>query len=383
MDTVAATISVLRWASERAGFNDQEISRRFPKWSSWLDGTTQPTMRQLESFAQVTYTSIGYFFLPEPPVLLLPVPDFRTLRNEALKQPSSALLDVLYLCQQRQDWYRQYARIRAIEEIEWIGSATLNDATERVAHKMRDVLGMTFERRRKLSTWSEALRNMITQADELGVLVMSSSVVGSNSHRKLDVEEFRGFVLSDKIAPLIFLNAADSKSAIMFTLAHELAHLWLGSTGISNSAAVFDSNEQTEAWCNEVAAELLVPIEILRIEHQRDSALLGEIQRLARFFKVSTLVVLRRLYGAELISQQSMRQAYRMEENRIREYESQKSSGGDFYRTLGSRTSKRFARAMVASTLEGLTSFPEAFRMLGMRSATTLFRTAKELGVVQ
>ena len=111
MTTVAASIPVLRWAAQRARLHDEDLSARFRKWPLWLAGEAQPTLKQLEDFARLTHTAIGYFFLPEPPALALPVPDFRTLCDEELREPSSALLDTLYLCQQRQDWYREYARV--------------------------------------------------------------------------------------------------------------------------------------------------------------------------------------------------------------------------------------------------------------------------------
>nr|WP_246880298.1 ImmA/IrrE family metallo-endopeptidase [Aeromonas sp. MrichA-1] len=211
---------------------------------------------------------------------------------------------------------------------------------------------------------------------------MVSGIVGSNSHRKLDVGEFRGFALADELAPLVFLNGADSKAAQMFTMAHELAHLWLGATGISDSEAGQVPEQQTERWCNQVATELLMPLEALRAVYQPGAPVPEEIQRLAREFKVSTLVALRRLFDAGFIDQAHLWLHYRDEQARLRALEKRSSGGGDFYRTLGARTSKRFARAIVSSTLEGQTLFQDAFRMLGVRKTATFYEAARELGVM-
>ncbi len=380
MTTVAASVPVLRWAAKRARLDDGDLTGRFHKWPLWLSGEAQPTLKQLEDFARLTHTAIGYFFLPQPPTLALPVPDFRILGDEELAEPSSNLLDTLYLCQQRQEWYRDHARMHGLPALPFVGSARLEEAPEVVAQRLRETLSLSTEARRQMPTWADALRQLIAKAEDAGVMVMVSSVVGSNSHRKLNVGEFRGFALADSLAPLIFLNGADSKAAQMFTLAHELAHVWLGATGVSDTQVGQVPEQQTERWCNQVAAELLMPMAELRAVHERDASIPDEIQRLAREFKVSTLVALRRLFDAGYIKQTALWQHYRVEQERLSELK-ERSSGGDFYHSLGARTSKRFARAIVSSTLEGLTSFPDAFRMLGLRKTATFYEAARELGV--
>lgn len=382
MNTVPASIPVLRWAADRAWLSDAMLEKRFRKWPLWLTGEAQPTLKQLENFARLTYTPIGYFFLPEPPELELPVPDFRTLRDEAMLEPSSALLDTLYLCQQRQEWFRDYAHMHGLPRLTFVGSVTLADQAEDVAEAMRQSLSLSIAERKGLPTWTDALRQLIAKAEEAGVLVMASSIVGSNSHRKLDVAEFRGLALADDLAPLVFLNGADSKAAQMFTLAHELAHIWLGESGISDPEAGSIPEQQIERWCNRVAAELLVPLVELREAHEPDAPVAEEIQRLARLFKVSTLVALRRLFDAGFIDHATLWRSYRQEVERIRALDRGGSGGGDFYRTLGARTGKLFARAILSSTLEGQTLFQDAFRMLGVRKTATFYEAARELGVM-
>lgn len=381
MNTVPASIPVLRWAADRACLSDAILEKRFRKWPLWLTGEAQPTLKQLENFARLTHTPIGYFFLPEPPELELPVPDFRTLRDEAMLEPSSALLDTLYLCQQRQEWFRDYARMHGLPRLTFVGSVTLADQAEDVAEAMRQSLSLSIAERKGLPTWMDALRQLIAKAEEAGVLVMASSIVGSNSHRKLNVDEFRGFALADDLAPLVFLNGADSKAAQMFTLAHELAHIWLDESGVSDPEAGNSPEQGIEKWCNQVAAELLMPLDELRQVYEPGSSVAAEIQRLARLFKVSTLVALRRLFDAGFIDQTTLWQCYRKEVERIRGLE-RSSGGGDFYRTLGARTGKLFARAILSSTLEGQTLFQDAFRMLGVRKTSTFYEAARELGVM-
>jgi Zn-dependent peptidase ImmA (M78 family) len=227
--------------------------------------------------------------------------------------------------------------------------------------------------------WAEALRRFIEQADELGVMVMVTGVVGSNNRRKLDPEEFRGFALSDNLAPLVFINGSDTKSAQMFTLAHELAHIWLGQSALSDIEMTSAPSHKVEKWCNRVAAEVLVPLAVLRDEFQDDGDLQKEARRLARRFKVSTLVILRRMHDAGVMTQEQFWQAYRTELALLRSIP--KGSGGNFYLTQAARVSKRFARALVVSTLEGQTLHRDAFRLLGFSKLSTFRELGHSLGV--
>lgn len=380
--TVPASIPVLRWAAERARLDDAALANRFHKWSLWLGGEAQPSLKQLEDFARLTHTPFGFFFLPEPPRMALPVPDCRTLRDAPLREPSSDLLDTLYLCQRRQDWFREYAQIHGLPSVSWVAQVRATDAPETVAANLRDALGLSVAERQALPNWTEALRQLIARTEDAGVLVMASSIVGANSHRKLDVDEFRAFALADDLAPLLFLNAADSKSAQMFSLAHELAHLALGQSGVSDAQAGRVPEQSIERWCNQVAAELLMPLAAMREAAQREAPIEQEIQRLARLFKVSSLVALRRLFDAGFINETTLWQHYRKEVERLRSLEPA-GGGGDFYRTLGARTGKRFARALVGSALEGQTLFQDAFRLLGVRKTATFYQAARELGVIR
>ncbi len=244
---------------------------------------------------------------------------------------------------------------------------------------MRNRLGFSIQGRVQCPTWTDALRLFIHQAEELGVLVMVSGVVGSNNRRTLDPDEFRGFALTDRLAPLVFINGADTKAAQMFTLAHELAHVWLGESALSNTGPDSAPINKIETWCNRVAAELLVPLPDLRRELGHDDPL-KSVAALARTFKVSTLVILRRILDAERISRDQFQSAYVAELARL--VERPRAGGGDFYLTQAARLSRRFARALIASTLEGQTLFRDAYQMLGIKKEQTLRKLGRSLEVL-
>ena len=337
--------ALLRWARDRAGMQLDDLARRFPRLARWESGEACPTRRQLERFAKATHATAGHLLLAKPPVERVPVPDFRASGNGRIGRPTANLLDTLSLCRQRQAWYRDFARVQGDKRLAFVGSASLKSDIAATAAAMRNALGLDLEERQKIPAWDTTLRRLIDHADALGILVMVNGVVGNNSYRRLDPQEFRGFALADARAPLVFINGADSKAAQIFTLAHALAHIWL------------------ECWCNAVAAEILVPVGVLQAEYRRGEELRNALTRLARRFKVNTPIILRRIHDLGGLTQIELQQAYERELERLRP--KRKSSGGDFYRTQGVRLGKRFARALVISTLEGETQHIDAFRLLG------------------
>jgi Zn-dependent peptidase ImmA (M78 family) len=380
MSRVAVNPKLLRWARERADLDIGALAKRFPKLADWERGDVRPTLKQLEDFSRATHAPIGYLFLKEPPVETVPIPDFRTVGNARTAHPSPDLLETVYICEQRQEWYRDFARTTGEATLSFVGSLTVSDAATTAATRIRDALDFDVERRRDLPTWSDALREFIALADEHGILVMCSGIVGSNTHRKLDPQEFRGFALSDPFAPVVFVNGADTRSAQMFTLAHELAHIWLGKSALSDAEARQVPDHEVERWCNRVAAELLVPLDLVRKELRADANLASEASRLARRFKVSALVILRRVYDTGAITRDQLWEAYDAELERLRSLPT--GSGGNFYLTLPARVSKRFAGAVVSSTLEGRTLYRDALRMLGFSKLRTFDELGRTLGVV-
>ncbi|HRT97414.1 MAG: ImmA/IrrE family metallo-endopeptidase [Candidatus Bipolaricaulis sp.] len=369
---------MLRWAKERAGLDLDALPRAFRTIDDWEQAEWQPTMKQLERFAAATHVPLGYLFLDAPPDEELPIPDFRTMARPS-RRPSPDLLDTIYLCEQRQDWYRGYLKGIGEEPRPFVASARVGDDAGGVAAQIRSQLRFNIAERSKLPSWTEAMRRFVEQAEQAGILVMASGIVGSNTHRKLSPEEFRGFTLVDDLAPLVFVNAADTKSAQMFTLAHELAHIWLGESGVSDAHVARFTDERTERWCDQVAAELLVPLEDLRAAYRPEQGLQETMANLARQFKVSTLVILRRLREAEILDREEFWASYEAEIERLTRIERPGAGGGDFYRTLNVRVSKPFAQAVVISTLEGQTLFRDAYRMLGIRNPATFQRLAQVL----
>jgi Zn-dependent peptidase ImmA (M78 family) len=370
---------MLRWALDRSRLKPD--SKRYEQFSRWAEGEGSPTFKQLEDFAHATHAPLGYLFLPEPPTETVPIPDFRTLGSVGIQAPSPDLLDTIYEAQRRQDWFREYVLDRGLPSLPFVGSVTVASDPADVAREIREQLHFGVERRSQFSTFEEALRQLVDSIEELGVLVMVSGIVGSNTHRILDPQEFRGFALTDPYSSLVFVNGADTKAAQIFTLIHEVTHVWLGETALSDAPMADSVQNDHEQWANAVAAEVLVPLDVLRADY-RDSVDGMELQRLARLYKVSTLVVLRRVFDAGFLPWDDYRNRYSTELDRLLNLLAGKtSSGGNYYNTQPLRVSQAFARAVIVDAMEGRTLYRDAFSLLGTAKQSTFNGMADRLGV--
>lgn len=370
---------VLRWATRRAGWDESTAFKKVDKLKYWVTGERRPTFNQLQEFAQATHTPLGMLFLPEPPVEPLPIPDMRTMRDVGIHTPSADLLDTIYLCQRRQDWYRDYALDAGAEPLDLVESESLSTDPAVAGARLRALLGLE---QRRASSWQEARRDLVDRIEGLGVLVMVSGIVGGDTYRKLDPQEFRGFTLADDVAPLIFVNGADTQAAQVFTLVHELAHVTLGHSALSDTALGEREAKREERWCNAVAAEVLVPLEAFKARCQ-DSLDEDALERLAREFKVSTLVVLARAREAGFITWEEFGPRYEAELKRVQGLARQEggSHGGDYYKVQPLRIGREFARAVISSVMEGTTTYRDAYRLLGAKRHSTFEGLAEALKV--
>ncbi|HXG60428.1 MAG TPA: XRE family transcriptional regulator [Planctomycetota bacterium] len=365
MTRVAVQPKMIRWARERADLTVEDLSKKFPKLAAWERGEAQPTFKQIEAFSKATYVPFGYLFLPEPPEEPLPIPDFRTVSGKGVRRPSPDLLDTIYAMQRRQSWLRETLVETEAEPLEFVGSARLADDPEAIGREMRRIVGLDDGWAAEVRTWHEAVSELRRAMERLGVMAVINGVVGNNTHRPLNVGEFRGFALSDSHAPLVFVNGADAKSAQMFTLAHELAHLWVGKEGLSGFKGLFPGGTDVEDWCNRAAAEFLVPERDLRARWSSVKRAASPFEVLAREFKVSPIVAARRALDLRLIGRDAFFDFYDSYVTRERKRAGE-SGGGDFYNNQNTRVGERFARHVFRAALEGRIGFKEAYELTGL-----------------
>ena len=178
----------------------------------WLDGTKTPTFKQIEDFSKKSNIPLGYFFLETPPVEQLQLLDYRTVDSIHLANPSRNLIDTIHEMENVQEWMINYRRDTGFDVLPIVGSMKGYTDVSVIANAIRGDLSIKANWYENCGNMNEAFNLIRSLLEECGVVVMQSGIVGKNTHRALDIEEFRAFAMPNEWAPLIFINGADRKS---------------------------------------------------------------------------------------------------------------------------------------------------------------------------
>jgi Zn-dependent peptidase ImmA (M78 family) len=357
---------MLSWAISRAGFETNTfIEEKFPRVRDWLDDEKEPTIPQLRDFANKVNLPFGYLFLDNPPAEPLPIPFFRTLDGET-SEVSLSVRDTILTLQKRQCWLSEYYDNNNYEALDFVGKFKNSSNVKEITNSIREVLGLEGLWASDATNWEDALDKLSSTIEEHRIIVTFNSVVGNNTHRKIPVDECRGFVLVDEYAPFLFVNSADSKAAQMFTIIHELAHVWIGESAGFDFRNMQPTENDVERLCDKIAAEFLVPEEVfhdLWDEHQ-------DFRTLAKKFKVSPIVVGRRALDLGKITKDTFFDFYNSYMEGFHQKKEEGSSGGNFYATLRKRLNPRFIAEVHRATKENNLLYRDAYELTGLRSET-------------
>lgn len=357
--------NILTWAISRAGHELKAFTEKYPKVQQWLEGEKNPTVKQLEEFSKKVYIPFGYLFLHEPPAEKLPIPFFRSNGNQPDKV-SINIYDTILLMQQRQDWLRNYLKDKDFKPLKFVGKYKSYTNIKAIVADIRTTLGLSENWASQFRTWQEALDHLVLQNEDIGIITVFNGVVENNGHRKIPVDECRGFVLVDELAPFMFINNGDWKSAQMFTIVHELAHIWTGHSAGFDFRKLMPANDPVEKLCDQVAAEFLVPEESFNEVWQKKP----DIRYASRFFKVSEIVIARRALDLGKFSKQQFYAFYEEYSNREFVKKENQNPGGDFYATTRKRLSLTFASYINTAVKSGNLLFRDAYKLTGLKGDT-------------
>jgi Zn-dependent peptidase ImmA (M78 family)/transcriptional regulator with XRE-family HTH domain len=361
------TGEVLKWARERRCLSASELAKLIKVQTKqiglWEAEDAFPPFAKAELIAEKLRIPFGYLFLPERPSDDTPLPDLRTLAPTASTKLSPDALDQIYSVISKQEWYREYLEDVAAMPNAFVGKFTTQNAEEAVAADIRQAIGMSPSIRISRS-WEAYLSKLIANAEDIGILVIRSGIVKSSTRRKIAIEEFRGFAIPDTFAPLVYLNGNDSIAARIFTIIHELAHIWIARGGISNANGVDeDSTLSLERYCNKVAAEALVPLAEFNPAWTA-VARSDRFNALATKFRVSTMVIIRRAYELGKIGRDEYFEAIAVA--KANQKPLKKKKGGDPDRNIIARNSTPLVDAVVKSVRAKNLTYRDASLVLGV-----------------
>ncbi|EPQ7202392.1 MULTISPECIES: ImmA/IrrE family metallo-endopeptidase [Morganellaceae] len=373
MATIELKLSpkIIEWIADKQGVSTLSLAQDLTpkKQDHFLEGKV--TKGIAEKLAKLAGIPFGYLFLDHPPVeKKLEIPDFRRSPEyvELSRDFTETYKDVLF----KVDWYKDYLKdVGADIPLPFIGKYTIKSNAETVSKDIASVIGFDIEailKKVRFDSYFGAASKLIENA---GILVFKNGIVKNSTKRKLNIDEFRGFSIVDPVAPAVFVNGADSFSAQIFTLFHEVAHIWIGKGGISD----WDYENKIEAFCNKVAAYILMPDDLYIKKWKSEAHSTEEniyINRhVSKFFKVSEYACAIKAKDLGLIDDETFVMIRRA---CIRNYNSaeKKSDGGSPYYTIPYRNSNKITDAVLALTMSQSLPIREAGRILNIKADTVI-----------
>lgn len=357
--------TMLTWAIARAGYVLDEFLVKFPNVKKWIEQIKKPTVKQLEDFAHRVHIPFGYLFLNEPPKETIPFPFFRT-GNTHTHQVSINVYDTILILQRRQDWLTDYLLDNEAPPLPFVGKFNADTSFETIVADIRNTLMLAPTWASEFATFEDTLNFLTKKIEELGVMVNFNGVVENNTHRVIPVDECRGFILVNEMAPFMFINAADAKAAQLFTMVHELAHIWLGESAGFDNEHLLPANDPIEKLCDHVAAEFLVPA----ANFNQLWVNAADINKLARFFKVSPIVIARRALDLGKINKTEFFKFYHRYMEGVRLKKESQGSGGDFYATARKRVGVSFAAYVNQAVKQNKMLYRDAYKITGLKGDT-------------
>jgi len=369
---------ILRWARKTARISLEKAAKTISKtaraeriqdWES-DDGKEFPSIKQAEKLARLYRRPVEIFYLQYIPRDFKPLKDFRRNRDEGL---STGIIFMMREVQEKQEWLSNFQRARKQKKLNFAGKYTVKSPVETVARDIRETLGI-----KTLKPDIKPLRYWIDHAEDKGIYVALSS--NFHSRLRLDSDTMKGFVIADSFAPFVFLNSDDWDHGQLFTLVHELVHIWIGVSGICSETGIdvpdADRIHIVEKFCRAVSIAALLPEENLRPFFQvKGDLTLRHISKAARTFGVSNKDILLRAQDLKLIPDETVNSLHReaaiaWKEFLAKEARKPKSSGGPNYYLLQSRRNSRaFATLVMDAHKSGRLQGPEASRLLNVKEA--------------
>ena len=367
--------AILNWVMQKVQVENVNSSV-IEMITKWISGEKAPTFNQIEEVSRKIGIPFGYFFLEKPPIEKCEIVDFRTVDSINIQNPSRNLIDTVDSMSSVQEWMVEYNKDNGASEYTFVGSLKISDGVIHAADVIRKELNLNLDWFKNLKTAKEAFNILRNSIAGIGVIIMMNGIVGNNTHRTLSVSEFRAFTLVDPYAPLIFINSRDTDNGKLFSLLHELVHIWIGKDDFYNDThGVSQKVSKEEQFCNAVAAEILVPSSVFFDEWSKQTGNSEAIlHALEKKFICSRFTLLIKSFNTGKIRKKEFDRLLNLFKEQFETAQNQKqdkaSGGGDFYRTLATKWDKKVIQAMYASAQSGRTQYRDVYRLTNTTGMT-------------
>ncbi|MCX6241387.1 MAG: XRE family transcriptional regulator [Bacteroidetes bacterium] len=377
-DRAYITPKVLKWARESARITEEtaaaKVSVAVDKLKDWEEGTNHPTIRQAQTLAKAYKRPFALFFLPEIPRDFQPLQDYRKLGSKSL---STASVFIIREIQQKQAWISDVNKENKEEKLEFVGKYNVNTNPSIVADDILRKLSINPSKYKSVNP----IKEWIDSAELNGIFISRTSFI--HSRLKLDSEEIQGFAIADPYAPFVFINSDDWNAPQLFTLVHELAHIWIAETGISNDIEPEIKHKNKfhpiELFCNEVAANALMPKNIIsNLDHSIFNTS-KEVFKVAKNLGVSSFAFLVRAFNLNQISfdkYQKLKQEADFEyyaflkreaEIKAKQKEKDKPGGPNYFLLQLNRNSRLFTQTVLDAFRGGFIEPTQASNLLNVQ----------------
>ena len=373
--TINISPNIIKWVIQKVQFENTNTSI-LESLYQWLSGEKAPTFSQLENVSKKTNIPFGYFFLTTPPEETCNIVEYRTVDSVEVIEPSRNLIDTLDKMTEIQEWMRGYLIDSGNEELPFVGK--FKDAPNElsITNDIRTTLNLAKNWYTQVKSSGESFKYLRSLFENIGILVMLNGIVGQNTHRKLEISEFRAFTLVDNYAPLIFINTCDSENGKIFSLVHELVHIWIGVDNFYNDQFGNATKiSEIEKICNSVSAEILVPNEyFLKKWNETNLGIFEKSEVLSKYFNCSKNVIVRRAFDNSYITRDEYDKVTSEFIEQFKQWEiknkEKKTNGGNYYKTMETRLDKRLMKALESSAKEGKTQYTEVYRLTNTNRST-------------
>ncbi|MDD3479519.1 MAG: XRE family transcriptional regulator [Paludibacteraceae bacterium] len=372
------TAKVFKWARESAKMTEEiaasKVAVSIDKFKDWENGEDFPTIRQAQTLAKAYRRPFALFFLPDVPTDFQPLQDFRKTGSKEL---STSSIFIIREIQQKQAWISEVNEDNNENRVPFIGRFTIKDNPVLVAKDILATLNinpLNYKSNNPIIEW-------IDKAESNGIFISRTSFI--HSRLKLDSNEIQGFAIADDFAPFIFINSDDWNAPQLFTLVHELSHLWIAETGISNDVEPSIKNigdyNPIELFCNEVAANALMPKEFIDSLDSKAFDNAKEVFKNAKMIGVSSFALLVRALNLNIISLSAYKQLKQLadieyneflkreEAKKIKQKEKEKRGGPNYFLLQLNRNSRLFTQTVLDAFRGGVIEPSMASNLLNVQ----------------